>query len=187
MSRPESLGRKRWEVRLAVPGTLISRLPHINPILLQILFNRELKDEKQIESFLEGYYLESVDPFLLKDMDKAVHRIRQAIDNDEMIVVYGDFDADGVTATVLLVQALRGLGIERRQAQPYIPDRVDEGYGLNEEALLGLKEKGAGLVIAVDCGIRAIEEVEEANNIGLDVIIADHHRLGPELPPAFAV
>jgi single-stranded-DNA-specific exonuclease len=187
MSRPESLGRKRWEVRLAVPGTLISRLPHINPILLQILFNRELKDEKQIESFLEGYYLESVDPFLLKDMDKAVHRIRQAIDNDEMIVVYGDFDADGVTATVLLVQALRGLGFERRQAQPYIPDRVDEGYGLNEEALLGLKEKGAGLVIAVDCGIRAIEEVEEANNIGLDVIIADHHSLGPELPPAFAV
>lgn len=155
--------------------------------MLQILYNRKLTDEAHIQAFLEGRYTETDDPFLLPDMEAAVARIEQAIERDERIVVYGDFDADGVTSTVLLVEALRGLGMRRDQAQPYIPDRVDEGYGLNSAALQALREKGADLVISVDCGIRALHEVAMAREIGLDMIITDHHSLGRQLPDALAV
>jgi single-stranded-DNA-specific exonuclease len=120
-------------------------------------------------------------------MEKAVARIAEAIDREEQIVVYGDFDADGVTATVLLVEALRGLGLPRTQVRPYIPDRVDEGYGLNADALATLRAAGAGLLISVDCGIRAWQEVEAARAVGLDVIVSDHHSLGRRLPEAYAV
>jgi single-stranded-DNA-specific exonuclease len=156
--------------------------------MLQLLYNRGLTDEAKIQAFLEGRYLQADDPFLLPDMEQAVLRIEEAIARDERIFVYGDFDADGVTATVLLVQALRGLGLSRNQVQPYIPDRVDEGYGLNKEALTSLKEeKGADLVITVDCGIRSVGEVTHARSIGLDMIVTDHHSIGPKLPPAVAL
>ncbi|HSM54986.1 MAG TPA: single-stranded-DNA-specific exonuclease RecJ [Candidatus Sulfomarinibacteraceae bacterium] len=187
MTRPSSLRPNHWKIAPPAPAELRKRLNHLHPTLLQVLYNRQLSDEAHIQAFLEGRYLESEDPFLLPDMEKAVARIEQAIERGEQIVVYGDFDADGVTATVLLVEALRGLGLSRRQAIPYIPDRVDEGYGLNSEALLGLREKGAGLVISVDCGIRSIREVQAANDVGLDMIVTDHHSLGRALPPAQAV
>ena len=187
MSRPESLRRNRWKLAPAVPSDIGQDLIYFNPILLQVLHNRGLKDASQIKAFLQGGFLESRDPFLLTDMDKAVARIKKAIEEDEMVIVYGDFDADGITSTVLLVEALRGLGMERRQAQPYIPDRVDEGYGLNKDALTSIREKGATLVITVDCGVRAIGAVQHANEIGLDVIVTDHHSLGEELPPAVAI
>ncbi|MBP7997962.1 MAG: single-stranded-DNA-specific exonuclease RecJ [Chloroflexi bacterium] len=185
--RPASLPFKRWQVAPTIPPTLRQHLSNIPPVLAQILFNRGLTDKAHIQAFLEGRYLESDDPFRLKDMDKAVARIEQAIQREESIVVYGDFDADGVTSTVLLVEALRGLGLSRTQVQPYIPDRVDEGYGLNKEALTTLKQKGVGLVISVDCGIRSVAEVVHANQMGLDMIVTDHHSLGTELPPAVAV
>lgn len=187
MKRPANLRENKWQIAPAVPTQTRQRLAHIPPVLLQVLYNRGLTDPAHIQAFLEGRYLESTDPFLLADMDKAVARIEQAIAQNETIIVYGDFDADGVTATVLLTEALRGLGLDRTQVQPYIPDRVDEGYGLNMEALRKLREKGASLVISVDCGIRSVAEVEHANAIGLDMIITDHHSLGPTLPPATAV
>jgi single-stranded-DNA-specific exonuclease len=162
-------------------------LPDVHPVMCQVLFNRGLQTPAAVQAFLEGRYLERDDPFLLADMEPAVARIRRAIEQQELIVVYGDFDADGVTATVLLVQALRGLADDRRQIRPYIPDRVDEGYGLNTEALSRIKEMGASLVISVDCGIRSVAEVEYGRRLGLDMIITDHHTLGPELPPALAV
>lgn len=141
-----------------------------------------------IQAFLEGHYMESDDPFLLPDMDAAVARILQAKERGERVVVYGDFDADGVTATVLLVEALRALGMERSQAQPYIPDRVDEGYGLNDDALARIRnDVGASLVISVDCGIRSLAEVRNADAIGLDMIVTDHHSIGRDLPEACAV
>ena len=155
--------------------------------MLQVLYNRGIIKPGDIQAFLEGTYLESTDPFLLPDMDKAVARIEQAIDNQEKIIVYGDFDADGVTSTVLLTQALRGMGAEHNLVRPYIPDRVDEGYGLNVDALTELKEKGASLIITVDCGIRSVFEVEHANQIGLEMIITDHHSLGPKMPPGTAI
>jgi single-stranded-DNA-specific exonuclease len=187
MSRPSSLRRYRWNVAKVVPYDLTQELAHLHPVLLQVLHNRKLDKPAQIESFLAGRYLGSSDPFLLSDMDRAVARVQQAIEDDEIIVVYGDFDADGVTSTVLLVEALRGLGLDRRQVRPYIPDRVDEGYGLNSEALKTLRQAGAGLVISVDCGIRSVHEIVQANEIGLDMIITDHHTIGRRLPPAFAV
>ena len=187
MRRPDNIRENRWQVAPPVPLHLQDELSHIHPILLQTLYNRGISEPPRIQAFLEGRYLENTDPFLLPEMDKAVARIQQAIAQDEMIVVYGDFDADGVTSTVLLTQALRGLGMGRRQVRPYIPDRIDEGYGLNKDALAKLKEIGAHLVITVDCGIRSIREVAYAAELGLDMIITDHHSLGPELPPAVAV
>lgn len=187
MQRPKHLPANRWQIAPIIPSELCQKHSHLHPILSQVLYNRGLVEASEIQAFLEGHYLLSDDPFLLLDMDKAVARIGQAIKNEEMIAVYGDFDADGVTSTVLLVEALRGLGLKREQAQPYIPSRVDEGYGLNEEALSNLKARGIGLVITVDCGIRSIHEVAYANSIGLDVIITDHHSLGPRLPEAAAM
>lgn len=188
MKRPDSLRPTQWQVAPALPAEIRQTLSHISPVLLQVLYNRGIVEPADIQSFLDGRYLKKTDPFLLQDMDKAVARIQQAIANDERIIIYGDFDADGVTSTVLLVEALRGLGMSREQVQPYIPDRVDEGYGLNMEALTKLRqEKEADLVISVDCGIRSVAEVEHANKIGLDMIITDHHSLGPELPPAVAI
>lgn len=188
MKRPDELRENRWQVAPPVPAQTKQTLSHIHPVLLQILYNRGISDTRQVQAFLEGHYLPSTDPFLLPDMDKAVARIQQAIEQEETIVVYGDFDADGVTSTVLLTEALRKLGVDRRKAQPYIPDRVDEGYGLNCEALSKIREEiGAALCITVDCGIRSVNEVAHAMNIGLDMIVTDHHNLGPELPPALAV
>ena len=179
MRRPENLRENRWQVAAPIPMHVQDELSHIHPILLQTLYQRGFKEPADIQAFLEGRYLKSTDPFLLSDMNKAVARIQLAIADGEIIVVYGDFDADGVTSTVLLTQALRGLGVERRQIRPYIPDRINEGYGLNEGALKTLKELGADLVITVDCGIRSVREVAFAQEIGLDMIITDHHGLGP--------
>jgi len=187
MIRPETLRAAKWLVAPPAPAEVQQRLGHLHPVLVQVLFNRGLTDVAQVQAFLDGRYLASTDPYLFADMDTAVERIRRAIEDDELIVVYGDFDADGVTSTVLLTQALRGLGVERRRVQPYIPHRVDEGYGLNFEAMDKIKGLGAGLVITVDCGIRSVHEVDYANDLGLDVIITDHHSLGPRLPNAHAV
>jgi single-stranded-DNA-specific exonuclease len=186
-NRPVSIPVNQWRTRPAAPDSLRQQLPHLHPVLAQILYNRGLTDPATAQAFMERRYLPSVDPFLLADMETAVNRIFQAIENDEIIIVYGDFDADGVTSTVLLVEALRKLGLSRQQVRPYIPDRVDEGYGLNKEALTTLKERGAGLVISVDCGIRSVAEVEHASEIGLDMIVTDHHSIGKKLPPAVAV
>lgn len=187
MNRPSSLRFQQWQVAPPIPTALQQRLSHIHPVLLQILYNRGLTDAATIQAFLDGRYLEKTDPFLLSDMQTAVDRIQRAIQQDETITVYGDFDADGITATVLLTQALRGFGLNPQKVRPYIPDRVDEGYGLNNDALSKIKENGSSLVISVDCGIRSVAEAAHAQAIGLDMIITDHHSLGPELPTAVAV
>ena len=187
MKRPDSIRETLWEIAPPVPTQIRQSLSHIHPVLLQILYNRGIIDPGHMQAFLEGRYIDNTDPFLLADMDTAVSRIQQAIDNEETIFVYGDFDADGVTSTVLLTMALRGLGLEHQQVRPYIPNRVDEGYGLNNEALSKIKELGGDLVITVDCGIRSVAEVEHGNSIGLDMVITDHHNLGPQMPPALAI
>ena len=186
--RPDSIRPTKWQVAPAVPSATRQQFSHIHPILLQVLYNRGIINPAQVQAFLDHRYLESADPFRLTDMDKAVARLQRAIEKEETIVVYGDFDADGVTSTVLLTQALRGFGLPQQSVRPYIPDRVDEGYGLNCDALTKIKEEfAADLVITVDCGIRSVAEVVHANRLGLDMIVTDHHSLGPELPPATAV
>lgn len=159
------------------------RFPQFHGVVVQILYNRDIREPEQVQSFL-NQDRPLHDPFLLKGMDVAVARIVQAVERGERVAVYGDFDADGVTSTALLTQTLRALGTT---VAPYIPDRVDEGYGLNTDALERLAQRGARLVITVDCGIRSAVEVAYGNRLGLDMIVTDHHSVGPRLPPALAV
>ncbi len=189
MNRPESLREFRWRIAPEMPADspLQSAGDAVHPVLARILHNRGLAQPAQVQAFLSHHYLLSRDPYQLTDMDRAVDRLVRAVREGETIAVYGDFDADGVTATVLLTETLRTMGDERRLVIPYIPDRVDEGYGLNMDALTKLREKGVDVVISVDCGIRSPIEAAHARAIGLDMIITDHHSLGPELPPALAV
>ncbi len=177
---------QRWQVAPLVPSGHVARFPHLHPIAVQVLYNRGITDPVAAAAFLQGKGSEDrgTNPFALKGMTPAVTRLRQALRAGEPIAVYGDFDADGVTATALLVQTLRALGGE---VYAYIPHRVDEGYGLNEEALTQLARDRIRLVVTVDCGIRALDEVAYANQAGLDVIITDHHSVGADLPEAVAV
>ena len=174
---------KRWVVRPQLSPTERNSFRDINPVLAQVLFNRGIRDYETAMAFLTGQDVVH-NPMQLKGMQKAVGRIRQAIRKGEPMVIYGDFDADGVTSTVLLVQTIQALG---GKVQPYIPHRVDEGYGLNTPALLQLAKDGVKLVITVDCGVRSVGEVAEGQAAGLDIIVTDHHSIGDELPPALAV
>ncbi len=151
--------------------------------MVQLLFNRGLVEPPDIQAFLEGSP-DSDNPFQLQGMNTAVTRIRQAIRHGERIAVYGDFDVDGVTSTALLIQVLRALGAD---AEPYIPHRIREGYGLNTGALDELAGRGIRVVITVDCGVRAVEEVLHGRQLGLDLIITDHHEPPQDLPPALAL
>ncbi len=177
-----SLQPKRWRVAPPVSAEDLARFPGLQPLLVQLLHNREIHDPREAQDFLQGQ-TPGPSPFKLKGMNQAVSRLSIAIRSGEPIAVFGDFDADGVTATVLMVQALSALGA---QVTPYIPSRVDEGYGLNIEALRGLWSDGVRLVVTVDCGIRSIHEVEQASR-GMDLIVTDHHSVGDALPPALAV
>jgi single-stranded-DNA-specific exonuclease len=158
-------------------------------LVVQILYNRGIYEESEVYDFIQGSFADQ-DPFKMKDMAAAVERILKALDSEEQIVVYGDYDADGVTATVLLVQALRAFGA---QVTPYIPNRFEEGYGLNKEAIAELAQRGTALIITVDCGIRSIDEVKYGLDLGLHFIITDHHQIAQDqngrdqLPPAAAV
>ncbi len=174
---------KRWIVAPPAPQDQLKQYKDLHPLLAQVLINRGKDHPRDAQAFLYDRSYTN-DPFDLLDMRKAVTRIRQAIKRREPIVVYGDFDADGVTSTALLVEALRRFNA---RVQGYIPHRIDEGYGLNSPALERMAKAGIGLVITVDCGIRSVQEVREASENGLDVIVTDHHSLGPELPEAVAV
>lgn len=152
--------------------------------IAQVLANRGISTAEEARSFLYGT-LDNLDsPYLFKDMPKAVERLRRAIDRREKVLIFGDYDVDGVLSVVILMRALKGLGAE---VDYYIPERLKEGYGLKEEHLRVVEERGAGLVISVDCGIKAVSFVRKARARGVDVIITDHHRPGDDLPPAWAV
>lgn len=159
----------------------------MSPVLAQVLYNRGESDPKAAGKFLNARITQH-NPLRpeteMKGVRRAAVRLLAAIKGREPIVIYGDFDADGVTSTVLLVEVLRGLGAD---AQPYIPHRVDEGYGLNSEALRKLAADGAKIVVTVDCGIRSMQEVDDGSAAGLTMIVTDHHSIGPEIPKAYAV
>ncbi len=174
---------KQWNFHPPAPEKFLQS-GHEHPVLLQVLYNRGLRDAAAVASFLQGEDAVQENPFLLTDMAPAVTRIVEAIEKGEVICVYGDFDADGVTATVLMTTALQRAGA---RVGAYIPNRVDEGYGLNMEALRSIAENGADLLVTVDCGIRSVAAVAEAADLGMEVIVTDHHSIGPELPPALAV
>jgi single-stranded-DNA-specific exonuclease len=176
---------RRWLIPPALTREAEAALTAFPPILRQILFNRGYATYAEARIFLEAKPGFDTDPFQMTGMGKAVERIRYALAQGEAIAIYGDYDVDGVTATALLVDTLAALG---GQARGYIPNRFDEGYGLNNEALETLKGEGVKLVISVDCGIRSPDEAHHARTIGLDLVITDHHHpLEGILPPALAV
>jgi single-stranded-DNA-specific exonuclease len=154
-------------------------------ITAQILAKRGLSDAAGIEAFLNPKYPDDLhDPYLLTDMKPAVKRILEAVSQKQKVVIYGDYDIDGITASAVLLEALHALGLE---AASYIPDRFEEGYGINLEALQKLMKEAVDLVITVDCGITSKSEVAWAMAHGLDVVVTDHHAVPDELPEAIAV
>lgn len=175
--------QKQWLLNDPAPVEHLRRYDGLHPVVAQVLYNRGFTDPQAAHRFLYAREM-PFKPFELADMSKAVKRIRTAIKQREKIVVYGDFDADGVTSTALLVTALYKLGAN---VEPYIPHRIEEGYGLNSDALHDIARRGVKLVVTVDCGIRSVQEVEDGKAAGLDIIVTDHHSLGPELPDAYAV
>ncbi len=175
---------RRWRIQPIVPRDVDVALGDFSALMRQLLYNRGFNDPVSAAGFLSGEVTYPTDPFLLKDMDAAVQRLHAAIGRDEVIVIYGDYDADGVTASALMHEFLVALGVAPRI---YIPNRFDEGYGLNEEAIRQLAAEGVDLVITVDCGARAVGEVSLAVELGMDVIITDHHVPGEELAPAAAL
>ena len=151
--------------------------------LAHLLALRGIKTEEEAKRFLDPNETMFNDPFLLTDMDKAVERIKRALRDNEKIVIYGDYDADGVTAVSILKGFFDSIG---HNVDYYIPGRHDEGYGLNDHAVRALAKEHS-LMITVDCGIASLEEVDLANELGLDVIVTDHHQLKEKLPNALAV
>jgi single-stranded-DNA-specific exonuclease len=176
--------RTRWNISLLLTHQASEDLVEFPPLLRRLLFNRGYTTPTEARAYLDGKVTFDTSPFQMKGMTETVERIRTAIINSEPIAIYGDYDVDGVTATALLVQALQAMGANARE---YIPNRFDEGYGLNNEALDLLVKTGVKLVITVDCGIRSSDEARYARTLGLDLIITDHHEPAGELPDAYAI
>jgi len=176
---------KYWNIPPTISPEADSALIKFPPILRQILFNRGYPTDAEARAYLNAKPDFNTDPFQMTDMQKAVDRIQLAIQKHEPIAIYGDYDVDGVTSTALLVETLAFFNADVRG---YIPNRFEEGYGLNNEAMDKLKAEGVQLVITVDCGIRSPNEARYARTLDLDLIISDHHHPAEgDLPPAFAV
>ncbi|MFC1618041.1 single-stranded-DNA-specific exonuclease RecJ [Patescibacteria group bacterium] len=179
------MAKKQWKICDAVEGDVVKKFPEFLPEVVQLLHNRGLNSKKAIDEFLNPDYEQDLhDPFLLKDMDKGVKRLMQALDKKEKILIHGDYDADGVTGATLLNDALQGLGGE---VEVYLPSRQGGGYGMNEKAVRDFAKQGVQLIISVDCGITNVKEVALAKKLGMDVVITDHHSVPEEIPEADAV
>jgi len=177
----------RWEVQNNHDSRTINEYGdqlNSSPVLARILLNRGIKNIETARRFLKPELSHLHDPFLLAGMQDAVERIAAAITNKEKILIYGDYDVDGTTATSMLLLFFRNLD---QSVDFYIPDRLLEGYGLSEKGMVFAKENGLDLIITVDCGITAVDEVKLANEFGIDVIICDHHQPAQDLPPATAI
>src|SRR3990170_2174316 len=158
---------KHWQIDALITPETDQALSSFPPILRRILCNRGYSSQEAAQRYLEAALPEGTDPYSILGVRAAVDRLQWALNKDESIAIYGDYDADGVTAAALLVQVLQGLGA---QVRGYIPNRFDEGYGVNIEALDHLKADGVKIVITVDCGVRSLNEAEYAQKIGLDLI-----------------
>lgn len=176
---------KKWNIAKSVEKATSDKFSEIHPIVLQLLINRGLDTQEKIDKFLNPDYGNDLyDPFLFVNMEKAVKRILIAIEGKEKIVVYGDYDADGVSSSAVMVEILKMLGA---QVDIYIPFREKEGYGLNADAVTKIAQEGADLVITVDCGISNIAEAKILKDKKVDLIITDHHHEPENLPEAYAI
>ncbi len=177
---------KKWQV-YQVDNDEVEKLQEkykINKLLATILVNRGITEEEQIEKFLKPKRSDFYNPYGMPDMNIAVERIMKAIENKEKTIIYGDYDVDGITSVTVLKSFLEERGLH---VGVYIPNRLEEGYGLNKKAVEYIADQKYNLMITVDCGISAVEEVEYANQLGIETIVTDHHEPGNELPNALAV
>ena len=178
-------GEKRWQIKPLAPAAWLKQFPEINPLILQLLYNRHLTTQEQIDRFLSPDYSRDVfDPFLFQDMAKAVERIWQALRQKEKIIIFGDYDADGVCASAALADFFQQLGAE---PEVIIPHRSQEGYGLNKLAVEKILRAKPQLVITLDCGSTNVAEVKKLQQNKIDVIIIDHHHEPEELPQSFSL
>ena len=177
---------KKWEIYQTNEEKVeeLQEKYKLNRLLSTLLTNRGIIEEAEITKFLNPKRSDFYDPFGMPDMEKAVERILKAIENKEQIIIYGDYDVDGITSVTVLKSFLEERGI---QVNVYIPNRLNEGYGLNKTAVEEIVKQGNKLMITVDCGITAVDEVEYAKTFGIETIITDHHEPAEELPKAIAV
>lgn len=177
---------KKWQVYDVNEEEVerIAKENNINTLIATILSNRGIINKDDIETFINPTRNDFHDPYQMPDMEIAVNRIIKAKENNEKVIIYGDYDVDGITSITVLKSFLHDIGIE---ADAYIPNRLDEGYGLNIPAVEKIASQGYTLMITVDCGISCIEEVKKANELGIEVIVTDHHEVGEVLPEALAV
>ena len=175
-----------WKIKQAIPKDILGKLSDYPQLVAQLLYNREIKTKQDAEKFFSGDYEKDLnDPGLLKDLPEATERVQKALENQEVVGIFGDYDADGVTGTALLCEGLRKLGLKK--VIPYLPDRVKEGYGLNQKASEYLKQKGIKLLITVDCGVSNKDEIEWLSKEKIDTVVIDHHHPPEELPKALAI
>ena len=177
--------QKIWNVK-KYDNELIERIKDtykVSEIMAKLLVSRNIEFD-EIDNFLNGTLDDLNDPYEIKDMDKLVERIDRALKNKEKICIYGDYDVDGITSITIMYQFLTKLGAD---VMYYLPDRLIEGYGINNNALDEIKKKDVSLIVTVDCGITAVDEVEHAKQIGLDICITDHHECAEILPNALAI
>lgn len=184
--RSVAVGRKKWSVS-AFDKNLCAEISHqygVSPFAALIAVAKGMTDESELDEFFGSENIYLSDPYELPDMEKAVLAIRKAVEEKEKIAVFGDYDADGVTSTALLYLYLKKRGAD---VIYYIPDRNSEGYGMNGDAIDKIKSQGVKLIITVDNGISAFEEAQKIKQLGMELVITDHHRAGEELPEACAV
>jgi single-stranded-DNA-specific exonuclease len=177
---------KRWRIRPHDSARIaaLEREANVSPVVAQLLIARNICDARQAAEFLNPKLNGLRDPEQLPGVSEAADRLMQAIRGERPIVVYGDYDADGITGTALLVECLTLLGAK---VSYYVPHRIDEGYGLNDEALGTLAARGAAVVVTVDCGIASLKQAETARELGLELIVTDHHEFADRLPAAAAI
>ncbi|HCF70235.1 MAG TPA: single-stranded-DNA-specific exonuclease RecJ, partial [Syntrophomonas sp.] len=175
-----------WKIKSADAGIVqeLGRQLNISTITAALLYQRGITTVRQAQKFLEGGLTDLSDPFSLTGMAESIARIETAVQQREKVIIYGDYDVDGICSIAILKDCLAALNCE---ADYYVPDRFSQGYGINEQAIRAIAAQGYSLLISVDCGITSLNEVNIAASLGMDCIITDHHTAGGGLPPAVAV
>ncbi|MFY9458049.1 MAG: single-stranded-DNA-specific exonuclease RecJ [Candidatus Spechtbacterales bacterium] len=179
--------KKQWQQKEQAPKEFGEQFPEFSAVTRQLLWQRGLQNQKEIDEFFNPDYSQDLhDPFLLKDADKAVERIFKALKEKERVMVYGDYDSDGVSGATIIYNALKRIGFIKDNLAVYLPDREKEGYGLNVQAVKQFGKEKYNLIITVDCGTTSFEPIKLANKKGIDVIVTDHHRVIDNPPEAYA-
>lgn len=176
---------KKWKLAEKIQDSFVKEFPDLSPVILQLLYNRGITTQEKIDEFFNADFISDIcDPYVFIDMERAVKRIYEAVEKNQEVLIYGDYDADGVTSSALLYDIFETIGLH---PEVYIPQRETEGYGLNEGAVKEIVNRKFNLVVTCDCGISNFNEVEMFNNSGVDVIITDHHKEPEKLPNAYAI